>query len=257
MWYYKSKVKNWRDAGVLYIIICENNANYRNKTYDIINQYMMSTNIDYKITTYSSYNEKLQEFIDNPPDGHKIYFLDIELDDDTSGIDIATDIRETDFDSQIIMVSGYETLLSNATKLRLSLLDYIHKTMQYDKNIKELIELCLKIFNLRKSIKFKIEKNDYNIKYDDVLMIETDSIVRKCTIYTKTKEYIVKKPLKFFEEQMDSNFYKINRGCIENLSNISKIDYKKNVIKLNNNKIIKGMIALSNMKGLKERVGNY
>ena len=88
-------------------------------------------------------------------------------------------------------------------------------------------------------------------------MIETDSIERKCTIYTKTKEYIVKKPLKFFEDQMDSNFYKINRGCIVNVVNIVKCDYNKNIITFANNRKIKNMIANSNMKGLKENVRSY
>jgi len=240
---------------MLYIIICENNQNFRKRTYDIINSYMINTNIDYTIKTYSSYNDKLKDFIKNTPDGHIIYILDIELDDDTSGIDIASDIRENDFDSQIIIESGYETLLSNATRLRLSILDIVYKTLQYDKNIKELLELSLKIFNLKKSIKFKVEKSDYNIKYDDILMIETDSIERKCTIYTKRNEYVVKKPLKFFEEQIDSNFFKINRGCIINLHNATKIDYDKNIIKLGK-KVIKGMISKSNLRGLKEHVGS-
>lgn len=241
---------------MLNIIICENNQNFRQRTYDIVNHYMTNTNINYKIKTYSSYTDKLKNHIKNPPDGHNIYFLDIELDDDTSGIDIATDIRENDFDSQIIIESGYDTLLSNATKLRLSILDYVYKTIQYDKNIKELLELCLKIFNLKKSIKFKYEKIDYNIKYDDVLMIETDSIERTCTLHTKTNKYVIRKPLKYFEEQLDSSFFKINRGCIINLNNIIKINYIKNNIKLIDGTVIRGMIATKNMKGLKEHVRN-
>lgn len=238
------------------IIICENNKNYKLRTYDIVNQYMMKSNIKYKIKTYESYSSTLKNFIKETNDGHNIYILDIELDNDDSGIDIANDIRRHDFDSTIILETGYTELMSEAQKLRLNILDYVYKTINYDKNIQELLELSLDIFNLRKSIKFKIDKVDYNIKYEDVNYIETDSLERICIIHTKNQKYEVKKPLNYFEKQVNSSFYKINRGCIINSLNIFKCDYENNIIKFNNNETIKGMISLRNMKGLKENVGN-
>ena len=88
---------------MLNIIICENNKSYKLRTYDIINQYMMKTNIKYKIKTYESYSASLKKFIKETNDGHNIYILDIELDNDDSGIDIANDIRAHDYDSIIIL----------------------------------------------------------------------------------------------------------------------------------------------------------
>lgn len=241
---------------MLNIIICENNKNYKLRTYDIINQYMMKTNIKYKIKTYENYNTSLKQFIKKPNDGHNIYILDIELDNDDSGIDIANDIRTHDYDSIIILETGYTELMSEAQKLRLNILDYVYKTINYDKNMLELIELSLDIFNLKKTIKFRIDKIDYNIKYEDVYYIETDSLERICIVHTNNEKYEVKKPLNYFEKQINSYFCKINRGCIVNTLNIFKCDYDKNIIKFNNNEIIKGMISTRNMKGLKEHVGN-
>lgn len=237
---------------MLNIIVCEDNKIFKQKTCDVINKYMMNTNVDYKIRTYNSYNSKLQEFINTPHDGHDIYILDIELEDGTSGIDIATDIREIEFDSQIIIESGYSELLAQSTKLRLGILDCVDKHIQYEKNIGELLELSLKIFGLKKSVKFKLEKVDYNLKYDDIMFIEVDSDDRKCIIHTKNTKYEVSKPLNYFEKQLNSTFYKVSRGCIINLANTSKINYKKNIIKLVDNKILRGMISGKNMKGLKE-----
>ena len=103
-------------------------------------------------------------------------------------------------------------------------------------------------------VKFQIDKIDYNIKYEDILFIESDSNERKCNIVTKKKTYSVKKPLYFFEEQLSTQFFKINRGCIINIKNAIKYDYPNNVITFENGKTLTGMIANKNMKGLKEYV---
>lgn len=236
---------------MLNVIICEDSKEFKLRTYDIVNKYLINTNIQYKIKSYESYTDKLKEFVKSPKDGHTIYILDIQLDNYDSGIDIANDIRRVDFDSVIILETGTD-LISQAQQLRLDIFHYVHKDINYDKEILIDLEKCLLKFNLQGNIKFRIDKIDYNIKYDDVLMIITDSLERKCTITTLNSQYEVKKPLIFFEKQINSKFYKINRGCIVNTVNIEKIDYNKNIIRFTNGNKIKGMISNSNMKGLKE-----
>lgn len=239
---------------MLNIIICENNNYYKLRTYEIIEKYMRKTNIKYHILPFESYTPKLKKIVSEPLDGHNIYILDINLANEDSGIDIANDIRKNDYDSIIILETGYSELISEAQRLRLSILDYVHKKVNYDKNIIELLELSLKIYKLKGSVKFQLDKIDYNIKYDDILSIEADSNERKCVITTKNKTYDVKKPLYFFEEQLNSHFYKVSRGCIINVDKILTCDYKNNVITFSNGKKLIGMIANKNMKGLKEYV---
>ena len=239
---------------MVHIIICEDNKNYRVRTHDIVESFMMKTNINFTIKTFDCFSDKLRKIIDNPEDGYYIYILDIELANYDSGIDIANAIRVNDYDSIIILETGYKELISDAQKLRLQILDYVCKNINYDKNITELLELSLKIFGFRKSIKFKVEKIDYNIKYKDVLKIETDSIERKCTITTKNKVYECKKPLYYLEEQLNNDFYKINRGCIINWKNVKKIDYDKNIITFCNGDTITGVMSIRHVKGLKDLV---
>lgn len=236
------------------IIICENNNFYKSKTYEIIEKYMRKTNIKYHILSFESYTPKLKKIVSEPLDGHNIYILDISLANEDSGIDIANDIRKNDYDSIVILETGYSELISEAQRLRLSILDYVHKKVNYERNIIELLELSLKIYKLKGSVKFQVDKIDYNIKYDDILLIESDSNERKCIITTKNRSYDVKKPLYFIEEQLNSHFYKVNRGCIINVDMVAKCDYKNNEITFNNGKKVIGMIANKNMKGLKEYV---
>lgn len=237
------------------IIVCEDNKNYRLRTKEIIESYMMETNINYTIKTFESYDDKLKKIVEHSDDGHYIYILDIDLKNDDSGIDIANDIRsKCDYDSIIILETGYKELLSEAQRLRLAILDYVCKSINYDKNIKELLDLSLEIFGYKKSIRFAIEKIDYNLKYDDVYRIETDTMERKCVVITKNKKYDVKKPLYFFERQLNKDFYKINKGCIINVKKIKKCDYHKNAITFDNGDILRGNISIRSVKGLRSVV---
>lgn len=236
------------------IIICENNEYYKKKTYQIIDEYMKNTNIKYKIYGFNNYTNKLKELVENPKEGHNIYIIDIHLSDEQSGLDIVNDIRKRDYDSQVILETGYENLLSEAQKLRLSILGYVLKMINYEKNIIELIETSLNIFNLQSSLKFKYDKIDYNIKYNDILYITSDSVERKSIIVTKNKTYDIRRPLYTIEQQLNSHFYKINRGCIINTDNVREYNYIDNIITFSNKKQIKGMISSKNKKGLKEYV---
>ncbi len=236
------------------IIICEDSKYYKLKTFEIIEKYMKKTNIKYHLFTFESYTKKLKEIINNPLDGHNIYIIDIHLSDEQSGIDIVNDIRKKDYDSQIILATVYENLISEAQRLRLSILGYVFKMVNYEKNILELLETCLKIFKLKGSVKFQVDKIDYNMKYDDIIYIEANSNERKCVVTTKNGSYDVKKPLYFLEEQLNSRFYKINRGCIINKDKLVSCDYKNNIITFDNSKKLVGMIADKKMKGLKEYV---
>ena len=242
---------------MVHIVICENNKNYRVRTYDIIESFMMKTNINYTIRTFEYYTDRLKKIIEHPEDGHYIFILDINLENDDSGIDIANDIRKNDYDSVIILETGYKELISEAQRLRLQILDYVCKNINYDKNIKELLELSLEIFDLKKSIKFQIEKIDYNLKYKDVLYIETDSIERKCLIKTTNKKYESKKPLYFFEKQLNKDFYKIGRGCIVNMKNIKKCDFDNNVIIFYNGDRLTGAISVRHAKEFKQILKEY
>ena len=239
---------------MLNIIICENEKYYKLKTYDIIDNYMKKTNVKYNILAFDTYTSKLKKIVEEPLDGHNVYILDIDLEGSDSGIDIANDIRRNDYDSVIILETGYAQLISEAQRLRLSILDYVLKKVNYEKNILELIEICLRIFKMKCSVKFQVDKIDYNIKYDDILFIESDSVERKCNLVTKRKTYSVKKPLYYFEAQLNTEFFKINRGCIINTTKATMYDYPNNVITFENGKTISGMIATKNMKGLKEYV---
>ena len=83
-------------------IICDDEVMFSKGIVKLIDTIFMKNNFEYTTTTFSGYNNQLEEIINDKSDD-KIYILDIEMKDGISGIDIARKIRETDWNSVIIM----------------------------------------------------------------------------------------------------------------------------------------------------------
>ena len=118
-------------------IVCEDNNVILQKNIEIINKTMFKNNINYRIYKYSNNNEDLQKIIQDDI-GFKIYVLDIEL-EDTSGIDIARQIRQKDMQSIIIISTTYMEYLPYALKNKLMLFDYVSKFENYEENLSKVI----------------------------------------------------------------------------------------------------------------------
>ena len=82
-------------------IICEDNKDFREKIASIVNKVMMPYNYEYKISKFEEYNKDLEDII-LIKNERKIYILDIEL-PEISGLEIASEIREEDRESDIII----------------------------------------------------------------------------------------------------------------------------------------------------------
>ena len=112
-------------------VVCEDNKIILQKNIDIINRVMFKNNINYRVYSFSNYSDDLKKLIKSDI-GKKIYILDIEL-EDVSGIDIATNIREKDLNSFIIISTSYIDYLPYTLKSKLMLFDFVSKFDDYEK----------------------------------------------------------------------------------------------------------------------------
>lgn len=237
---------------MLNVVICEDNQHYRVKLYDLVNKFFGDFKTPFSVKTYKGYNDELCEFINKDKSGHTIYLLDICLDEKGSGTDIANEIRAVDQDSIIIIITGRSMLIPETQKLRLNILDYICKQINFEENIMESLKVCCDIFKLKKSIKFSQNRHDYNLKFDDILYIQFNKTKRKTIIKTVDETYEVSKPLLFFEEQISDKFLKVNRGCLINFFNVKEVNYDNGDVTFHNNSKLKRIIACTNFKMVKE-----
>ena len=221
-------------------IVCEDNPIVLEKNIKTINNLMFSNNIEYKIYSFTDYNSELQDLINNNLD-NKIYILDIEL-EDSSGIDIARKIRKNDWSSLIIFSTAHFELFPHVFSDKLMIFDYITKYDDYGNNLYKTLEKSIDIITHNNTISFKIGSDYHNIKINTILYLTYDKYSRKTIIKTFDNEYYINDTLTSFEESLNKDFTRINRGYIVNMLNVRKINYNERIIEFNNGEVLENIL---------------
>jgi two-component system, LytTR family, response regulator AgrA len=238
---------------LLNFIVLDDEKTIRENTKKIINKLMMPYDFEYSIKIFNDYNADFKNIITKKTQ-NKIYILDIEL-PSKSGIDIARKIREKDWESTIIFLTAHYDLGLEAIKNRLMLLDFISKFNDYEENLKNAIEIAIKIINKQKTLDFEYDKVFYKIKLDDILYITRDSVERKTIIKTVYSEYKINKKITDIFKKLDCRFFQTHRSCIINKDHINELDLKNNCIKFSNQEVLY-VISREEEKGVERICGN-
>lgn len=233
-------------------IICDNNKKYVDKTKQIINNIMNDTNYTYEIKVFYEYSKDLEMIINNDFIKNKIYILEYELPKKT-GLDIARNIREIDYDSLIIFLSIHESYELFHAMLRLLVFDFINK-FNFDSlsgSIKDAVKIIEKKFLTDKTIEFKSNHILIKIKLDDILYVMTSVENRGVNIHTKNNEYHINKTLTSISNELDNRFLKTHRSCYINLDHVTKLDSKYRCITFDNNDTL-NLVSVRQLKNLKK-----
>ena len=115
-------------------------------------------------------------------------------------------------------------------------LSFINKFDNCESRLYETIEKALKMFKVRKVIRFKDNGVQYSIPLDDILYITRDSIERKCIIVTDYNEFKVGKNLNELEKMLNDDFVKTHRACFMNKKRISSFNKSKRFVVFDNGK---------------------
>lgn len=217
-------------------IICEDNSHVREIEENLISKLAMPYDFDYKVYSFDSYNNKLKNIITTPLD-IKIYLLDIEL-PNKSGVEIAREIRKTDWDSIIIISTSHNELEMKILKEKLLIFDFISKFDNYEQRITDTINMIINKLNVKKILSFKSNKELHHIRFDNILYIYRDNVIEKTKIVTNDNEYTVRDSIATIIKKLDSRFYQTHRACYVNKEKIKTVDFKNSIIHFDNGKSI-------------------
>ena len=198
-------------------IVCEDNKVILQKNLDIINKVMFNNNISYRIYPFTTYDEELKKLIKEEKD-KTIYILDIEL-DETSGIDIAKEIRNNDLNSFILISTAHTEYLPYTLKSKLLIYDYVSKFYDYEEKLTHAITDILSQDPETTRISIKIKGKTYIINFDDIISIKHDNIKRKTIIKTKNNLYEINATLSSITKNLDNRFIKDKDGSFINVKN--------------------------------------
>lgn len=184
---------------------------------------------------YTRLDEKLKNEIKDK-DVRKVYILDIDLGTKISGINIAKYIRDIDYESEILFITNHDKMFESVHRDVYEVFDFIEKFHNFDKRFKKDIKEIIKRNFDNKMFNYKVNSFELSIFYREILYIYTDD--RKLVIVTPTNEYTVNITIRDMLNLLDSRFKQCHKSCIVNVDHISKIDYKKGIIILNNGMVV-------------------
>ena len=188
--------------------------------------------MDYKVLTYSQINEDLMDEI-RKKDTRKIYILNVETGEQTSGITLAKKIREIDFDSEIIFITKHEKMFELAHRSVYKVFDFIEKFHEFDKRFKKDIRDIVKMEYDDKIFRYK----DLILFYKSILYIYRETEERKLIIVTKHNIYKVKMSIKKIMGMLDERFIQCHRSCIMNVLLVEDKNYKEGYFIANGKKV--------------------
>jgi len=238
---------------MLNFIIYENEEEYRDRYFSVIDKFIGESKIAYSITEIKKYTEKELAKLKGI-DGSKIYLLDVEM-PIKSGLDFAREIREKgDWDSQIIMITHYENLRNYDYQRKILMLAFITKLFDLETQLLESIQIAHKILTSRESLNFQKNNEFYSIPLNEVLFIEKEQEEVYCHIETKEEKYITNKTLTGFNKLLksDPRFIRIHRNYVINTYNIRYVDFDDLIVKFDNEKI--AFISKNYKKKLKDKL---
>lgn len=221
---------------MIYIYLCEDNKKQLEYWQQIITDYLLINPINAVIACAAQSPDALLNTLDLTQSGLRLYFLDICLETNKNGFQLASQIRKKDPLGEIVFVTSRSELTRLSFEYHIRALDFISKD-----NVNELpekIRNCIlatsekeKQLNKLTSEPLYLKVNGERIYFnpDDIQYIETSSdAIHKIVIYTTSGMESIYGTLKEMEQVLKkySCFFRCNKSTIVNRMHIKTTDRK-------------------------------
>lgn len=206
-------------------IIVEDDEKWIDEYEKIINKVFFKSSKEYNIFTFTKYTKELKNIIEDNSE-QKIYLMDLDLETSkVNGMDILREIREEDWDSEIIVLTNHDRMFETVHKEIYKTFDFIEKFDNLDKRLKTDLEKIEKQKYDKEKFIYESRKISLQLYLKDIIYIYRDTIDRKLVIKTTKNEFTVN--LSIFEilDKLDSRFVQCHRSCIINEDRIVMKNY--------------------------------
>lgn len=227
-----------REMEMLRVHVCEDNKKQRENIKTLIENIIDVENLDMQLGIVSEDPDSmLKEIQKEQLTG--IFFLDIDLQHQMNGMELARRIREYQPRCFIIFVTTHSEMSYMTFSYKVEAMDFIIKDNPND--MQNRVHQCLlhaqqlyqEIFQ-EQSEKYIIKTNSrvQEVSYEDILFFEAMKNSRKVVLHGKKQLIEFQGTLKETEENLDDRFYRCHRACIVNKDNIVKIDEAERCIRM-------------------------
>lgn len=217
------------------ILICEDNAIHLNIIKQLITEYLNQSEFDAQIICASNSYADILKQVQLAPSSDYIYFLDIDLNADINGIELASQIRTHDSEGKIIFITTHAELTPITFKYKVEAFDFIAKSTVPEMRTE--IFACLAELEKRDKsntanetfMTIKIGTITKKIFHKDILFFETAPVAHKIKLHTLQGLLTFYGKISEFEE-LNPDFLKCHASYVVNRKNIATIDKKNRMI---------------------------
>lgn len=223
------------------IVICEDNPIELKQLNTLIENYLLFHNNFFDIACAAQKPQDVLKYLQTSQPHRGTYFLDIDLQANIDGIDLAEKIRASDIEANIIFTTTHEELAPETLKRKVGAIAFIEKQQKleaYRDNIYDILAYIEKL--IKKSVEyhqqnfiFEIGTQIFNFNQTEVFSIESSKIPHQLIFISNNGQYEFYGKLNELEKKY-SFLFRISRSCLINPANIRQIDFPSRQILLKN-----------------------
>ncbi len=242
------------------LYLCEDDAQQRKHLKKVIENAVLIENLDMEFSCVTDNpNSLLDKVVTENSVG--LYFLDIDLKTDMTGLTLAKEIRKYDPRGFIVFVTTHSEMSYMTFIYKLEALDFILKD-DTEEMVRRVHECVLKANERLSSVTNKNPPNYsvivgdkiYTVDYDEILFFETSANAHKIILHCKSRQLEFPGKIKAIERDLDDRFYRCHRSFLVNTENIKEVDTTNGFIRM-----ITGdecLLSFRQIRGLKDKLKN-
>lgn len=237
---------------MLNIYVCDDNETQLHNIVKYVSNAILIE--EYDMTLALATNDPYEVLKESEVNHHTgIYFLDVDLQSDINGIQLAEKIRKHDPRGFIVFITTHSEMSHLTFKYKVEALDYIIKD-DFD-SVKSKVKDCLA--NIAQKYKPKSSKNMdilyiksddriLHVEFDKIILLETAPKVHKVILYAVDRQMEFYGRLKDIEKKLDDRFIRCHKSCIVNKHMIKEVNKRERIALLDS-----GLACMVSVRGMK------
>lgn len=239
---------------MLSIIICEDDWKQRQMLEQYVKNYIMIENLDMELVFSTGNPLEVLDYVRSNPKFMGLYFFDVDLQHEMSGLSLAAEIRKYDDLGKIVFVTTHGELSYLTFTYKVEAMDYIIKDTQ--ENIQKRVCECISIAYERSMndrsgkknlFKFKVGDTIRSIDVNEVVFFESSTASHKIIMHLENGEEEFYGALKDIGNQL-GNFYRCHKSYLINRDHVIKVGKKERMVEMSNGE--KCLISVRAMKSI-------
>ncbi|MBQ9267249.1 MAG: response regulator transcription factor [Clostridia bacterium] len=215
---------------MLRFVLCDDNKTTLNKITSTLKSIFVNHDIDAEVSFAATNSTKLIDYLSsNKVD---VIFLDIDLSNQVTGIDLARQIRTVDKYVYIVFLTAHFEYSMLAYKVKT--FDFLMKPITYSKLEETVLRLCDDIYD-NKNMFVKLGSSKRLFRVSDISYIEKEGA--KATVHTTTSDFQIYGTVEEIRSCLPGYFVRCSKSFIVNSQKITNIDNKRHTLYIEENAI--------------------